>query len=248
MALTPACQSSYFTRFYAINSAELSKPYVRLALVFAPSQSREAAYEMIAIRINIEPLFIRIPRGLTSRFRLAVYWLLGMKQGKKNRMEGGGRCRRLRQIQIGDYNAFTQGCWLWPEDTPYQGIRIRIGNGNYFNRNLMIDACGYVEIGDENMFGPDVYITDSNHTFGLDVSPKVEPMQAGRVLIGNRCWIGAKAVILKDVELGDGCVVGAGAVVTHSVPPGLVVAGIPARPIDSHNPQSEKLLTQTSLS
>jgi acetyltransferase-like isoleucine patch superfamily enzyme len=187
------------------------------------------------MRKNVEALLIRSPRGLASRIRLAVYHLLGMKQGIKNRMEGGGRCRRVRQIQLGNYNAFTQGCWLWPEDTNHNGIRICIGNGNYFNRNLMIDACGYVEIGDENMFGPDVYITDSNHTFGPGISPKFAPMQAGRVLIGNRCWVGAKVVILKDVELGDGCVIGAGAVVTHSVPPGIVVAGIPAKPISRIN-------------
>lgn len=47
--------------------------------------------------------------------------------------------------------------------------------------------------------------------------------------LGNRCWIGAKAVILKDVELGDSCVVGAGAVVTKSFPAGSVIVGVPAR-------------------
>lgn len=186
------------------------------------------------MRLHVEPLLIRIPRGLASRLRLIAYRLMGMKQGNSNRMEGGGRCRRLRQIHIGNDNAFTQGCWLWPEDADYDGIRIRIGNGNYFNRNLMIDACGYVEIGDENMFGPDVYITDSNHRFGQGISPKAAPMHTGRVRIGDRCWIGAKVVILKDVELGDGCVVGAGAVVTRSVPPGVVVAGIPAKEIHIH--------------
>jgi maltose O-acetyltransferase len=178
-----------------------------------------------------EPIFLRIPRGAASRIRLFVYRLLGMKQGKRNRMEGGGRCRRLSQIEIGDYNAFTEGCWLWPLDERYEGTRIRIGNGNYFNRNLMIDACGCVEIGNDNMFGPDVYIADSNHTFAAGVSPKQLPMSRGRVKIGNRCWIGAKAVILKDVDLGDGCVVGAGAVVTKSFPAGTIVAGIPARVI-----------------
>ena len=45
-------------------------------------------------------------------------------------------------IEIGDYNAFTQGCWLWPIDTDGQKTRIRIGCRNYFNRNLMIDAGG----------------------------------------------------------------------------------------------------------
>jgi acetyltransferase-like isoleucine patch superfamily enzyme len=166
-----------------------------------------------------------------SRLRLAVYWAFGMRQGEKNRMEGGGRVRRCSQIAIGNNNAFTQGCWLWPEDTDFAGIRIRIGNSNYFNRNVMIDACCSVEIGDRNMFGPDVYITDSNHQSRHGFSPGELPMDRGTVVIGNRCWVGAKAVILKGVQLGDGCVVGAGAVVTRSVEPGAVVAGVPARPL-----------------
>jgi maltose O-acetyltransferase len=180
----------------------------------------------------IEPLLLRIPRGAMSRLRLSVYRVLGMRQGKKNRMEGGGRVRRCSQIAIGDNNAFTQGCWLWPEDTDFAGIRIRIGNSNYFNRNLMIDACGSVEIGDRNMFGPDVYITDSDHQFRDGFGPGELPMNRGTVVIGDRCWIGAKAVILKGVKLGDGCVVAAGAVVTRSVEAGEVVAGVPARPLD----------------
>jgi len=181
----------------------------------------------------MESLLARIPRGAMSRLRLAAYRLLGMKQGHHNRMEGGGRCRRLNQIEIGSYNAFTQGCWLWPVDESFDGIRIRIGSGNYFNRNVMIDACGLVEIGNDNMFGPDVYIADSNHTRVVGTSPKQLPMDRGRIKIGNHCWIGAKAVLLKDVELGDGCVVAAGAVVTKSVPAGIVVGGVPARPLDS---------------
>ena len=180
---------------------------------------------------KIEPMLLRVPRGATSRVRLAFYRALGMQLGKRNRMEGHGRVRRCRQIAIGDYNAFSQGCWLWPEDADYDGIRVHVGNGNYFNRNVMIDACGSVTIGDENMFGPDVYIADSNHLFGVGVSPKALPMDRGTVRIGNRCWIGARVIILKDVEIGDGSVVAAGSVVTHSVAPGQVVAGVPARPI-----------------
>lgn len=181
--------------------------------------------------LRLEPLLLTRPRGFTSRIRLAFYALLGMRQGERNRMEGGGRCRRLKNIEIGSYNAFTQGCWLWPEDASHDGIRIRIGSGNYFNRNVMVDACGLIEIGDNNMFGPDVYMTDSNHTFGHGVSPKAAAMDRGTIKVGNDCWIGAKAVILKDVELGDGSIVAAGAVVTKSVPPGQVVGGVPARPL-----------------
>ncbi len=182
--------------------------------------------------MSLEATLLKSSRGLTSRIRILFYRMLGLRAGKRNRIEGGGRFRRLSQISIGDFNAFTQGCWLWPEDTDYAGVRIQIGNRNYFNRNVMIDSCGAVIIGNENMFGPDIYITDSNHTWGPGLSPGREPMKKGRVLIGNRCWIGAKAIILSGVELGDGCVVGAGAVVTKSVAPGTVVAGIPARPLN----------------
>lgn len=181
------------------------------------------------MRNLLEYLLLTASRGAASRVRLGVYRLLGMKTGARNRIEGHGRVRRCSQIEIGSYNAFTQGCWLWPDNQNYEGVRIRIGNRNYFNRNLMIDACGLVEIGNQNMVGPDVYITDSNHRFGSDLAPNEQPMDVGKVKIGNRCWIGAKVVILKDVELGDGCVVGAGAVVTRSVAPGSIVAGVPAQ-------------------
>jgi acetyltransferase-like isoleucine patch superfamily enzyme len=181
--------------------------------------------------ISFDHLVFRVPRGALSRVRLLVYRALGMRQGKRNRMEGGGRVRRCRQISIGNYNAFTQGCWLWPEDTDNSGIRICIGNSNFFNRNVMVDSCGYIEIGDQNMFGPDVYMTDSNHQFGRDLAPSELPMDRGTVIIGSRCWVGAKAVILKGARLGNGCVVAAGAVVNCAVEPGQVVAGVPARPI-----------------
>jgi acetyltransferase-like isoleucine patch superfamily enzyme len=166
-----------------------------------------------------------------SRLRLLIYGALGMRQGKRNRMEGGGRIRRCSQIVIGNHNAFTQGYWLWPDDIDFCGARIQIGNSNYFNRNLMIDACGSVQIGDQNMFGPDVYITDSNHRFGKGLVPSAQPMDRGSVVIGHRCWIGAKAVILKGARLEDGCVVAAGAVVNGVVKAGQVVGGVPARPI-----------------
>jgi acetyltransferase-like isoleucine patch superfamily enzyme len=179
-----------------------------------------------------EYYLLTFPRGFMSRIRVFFYRLLGLKAGQCNRFETS-RCRRLAQIEIGSYNSFSAGCSLWPENSEFSGVRIRIGDKNYFNRNVMIDACGYVEIGDENMFGPDIYITDSNHTFGAGLVPHTQPMQVGHVKIGNRCWIGAKAIILKDVELGDGCVVAAGAAVTKSFPANSLVGGVPARLIRS---------------
>jgi len=53
----------------------------------------------------------------------------------------------------------------------------------------------------------------------------------GDVIIGNDVWIGASAVILSGVSIGDGAVIGAYAVVSKSVPAYTVAVGNPARPV-----------------
>lgn len=49
------------------------------------------------------------------------------------------------------------------------------------------------------------------------------------VHIGNDVWIGARAIIVDGVRIGDGAVIAAGAVVTKDVPPYAIVAGVPAK-------------------
>jgi acetyltransferase-like isoleucine patch superfamily enzyme len=51
--------------------------------------------------------------------------------------------------------------------------------------------------------------------------------------IGENCFIGGNSLILPGVQIGDGCVVGAGSVVTKDVPSGCIVAGNPARILQS---------------
>ncbi len=52
-----------------------------------------------------------------------------------------------------------------------------------------------------------------------------------KVMIGNDVWIGAYAIVLPGVTVGDGAVIGAGAVVTKDVPPYSIVVGVPAKVI-----------------
>lgn len=49
------------------------------------------------------------------------------------------------------------------------------------------------------------------------------------VTIGNDVWVGARAVILDGVSVGNGAVIAAGAVVTKDVPPYAIVGGVPAK-------------------
>lgn len=59
-----------------------------------------------------------------------------------------------------------------------------------------------------------------------------------RVNIGHDTWIGHKAIIMPEVQIGNGAVVAAGAVVTKDVAPYTVVAGVPAKPIRHRFPRT----------
>lgn len=72
--------------------------------------------------------------------------------------------------------------------------------------------------------GNDVIIRQ-NTTFGIASLDALHD----RPVIGNGVQIGAGAVIVGRLHVGDGAIVGANAVVTKSVPPGAVVGGVPAR-------------------
>lgn len=96
-----------------------------------------------------------------------------------------------------------------------------------FSRSLgcYIQATNGIEFGDGVMFGPGVRIISANHdTANLRHAwAPAEPIR-----IGKDSWIGANAVILPGVQLGERVIVGAGAVVTKSFPSDVVIAGNPA--------------------
>jgi acetyltransferase-like isoleucine patch superfamily enzyme len=101
---------------------------------------------------------------------------------------------------------------------------IHIGNGTYLNRGVEIVASRSVTIGQDCMIARDTLIMDTDQHalpgLGLVSHP---------VVIGDRVWIGARAIILKGVHIGDDAIVAAGAVVTRDVPANATVAGVPAK-------------------
>ena len=104
------------------------------------------------------------------------------------------------------------------------GATLSLASG-YANYGLRLECYQSIRIGFDAAIGPEVMIRDSdNH--GVDGKPATAP-----VVIGNHVWIGARAVILKGVTIGDGAVIAAGAVVQRDVPAGALVGGVPARVI-----------------
>jgi acetyltransferase-like isoleucine patch superfamily enzyme len=61
--------------------------------------------------------------------------------------------------------------------------------------------------------------------------PHVDALSKGGIVVGHDVWIGANALILSGVTIGNGAVVAAGAVVSKDIPPYAVVGGVPAKVI-----------------
>ena len=108
------------------------------------------------------------------------------------------------------------------------GGRLTVGHGTNVNGLGTRLLCAQeVTIGAHCTFSWDVQVLDTD--FHAITSDGVERPSVAPVRIGDRVWVGTRAVVLKGVTIGDGAVVAAGAVVTSDVPAGAVVAGVPAR-------------------
>ena len=118
---------------------------------------------------------------------------------------------------------------------------IHVGHDSLIGEYTVIRGQGGVTIGDRVYTSPFTQIIAVNHVFDDPDKPFVDQgITAEGILIDDDVWIGASAVITDGVKIGKGAVVAAGAVVTKDVPPHTVVAGVPARPIRTIDPSSDR--------
>jgi acetyltransferase-like isoleucine patch superfamily enzyme len=129
------------------------------------------------------------------------------------------------------------GCPWWPNSLRVLALRwagYRVGHPVYVGEGLIVvdllRAAGDLRIDDFVSIAPRVTLvlrSSANHgdlveLIGAEEAPiHIEP----------HAWIGAGAIILPGVTVGQRAVVAAGAVVTKNVPAHTIVAGVPARPI-----------------
>lgn len=101
--------------------------------------------------------------------------------------------------------------------------------GDHSRVGLHNTVIGPVSIGSHVHLAQGVTVTALNHRFDDPHRPIDEQgVSLAPVAIADDVWVGAGAVILPGVTIGSHSVVAAGAVVTGDVPPGSLVAGVPA--------------------
>ena len=134
-----------------------------------------------------------------------------------------------RQLLVERLGGVGEGVVIRPPFHFDYGYNIKVGNGVFLNFNCVILDVVQVEIGDMTQIGPGVQILTADHP--RDPALRAQGLEFGRpIRIGRNVWIGAGALIMPGVTIGDDALIGAGSVVTRDVAPGVTVMGNPARP------------------
>jgi len=131
--------------------------------------------------------------------------------------------RKVMGFKIGMGSSIFMGCKF---DCPGNLI---IGRNSVINANCRLDSRGGLEIGNNVSVSEDVLFLTADHNEDLiGVSGRSK-----RICIEDFVWIGTRAMVLPGVIIEKGAVVAAGAIVTRSVKYLNVVAGIPAKIINT---------------
>jgi serine O-acetyltransferase len=107
--------------------------------------------------------------------------------------------------------------------------QIEIHPGATIGRHFFIDHGSGVVIGETAEIGDNVLIYQGVVLGGTSLEKKKR-----HPTLGNEVVIGAGAVLLGPIHVGDGAKIGAGSVVIHDVPPEKTVVGVPARVAGEH--------------
>ena len=131
-----------------------------------------------------------------------------------------------------------ENCYLEPPfHANWGGAHMHLGDSVYANFNFTAVDDSHIYIGSYTMIGPNVTVATAGHPILPELREKAYQFNMP-VHIGRNCWIGAGAMIMPGVTIGDNSVIGAGSVVTKDIPANVVAYGNPcrvAREINEHD-------------
>jgi acetyltransferase-like isoleucine patch superfamily enzyme len=152
-----------------------------------------------------------LPEGRVATLRTSLIRAIGLRIGPGTRFFG------MPKIQSSPLGLFGP-----------IGPKLRIGAQCEIGVRVILEFGELLTIGDRTSLADGVVILTTTHLLG-PMAHRAGPLVRSPVVIGNDVAIGADAIILPGVTIGDAARVLPNAVVNTSVAPGATVSGIPAR-------------------
>jgi acetyltransferase-like isoleucine patch superfamily enzyme len=108
---------------------------------------------------------------------------------------------------------------------------ISIGKRTTVGYHTFIFASSRIEIGNDCLIAPFVYIVDSNHSIVKNKRINQQRNSSEKIVIKDDVWLGSNVTILKGVTIGEGAVIAAGSLVNKDIEPYSINAGSPSKVI-----------------
>ena len=172
---------------------------------------------------------------------MSGYLVIGQRSVYRGDLSVRGRLGS--RVEVGD-DSIVEGNIVLERD----GAQVKIGDRTFVGGKTYVGSAASVTIGDDVLISFDVLVMD-HHGHSLDFNRRSSDVldwgsgckdwsnvPSSPVHIGDKVWIGARAIVLSGVSIGEGAVVGCGSVVTKDVAPWTVVAGNPARLVRTQDP------------
>lgn len=178
-----------------------------------------------------DAIFGNLPGVIGIKVRYFIYRNRFLSCGPRVSFLQGCSIHNFRKIRIAGYASFGPNTQIFADQST-QGIEI--GEHVSCNSNVMINADKSlgIKIGAYCLIGPNVVFRAADHVFAnREMFIQKQGDKAGRIVVEDDVWIGANAVILKNVTIKKGAIVAAGAVVVNDVLEYQIVGGVPAKPI-----------------
>lgn len=176
-------------------------------------------------------IFQRLLEGETVSFNDTDYYQISnaCNETRKllvrlNKTSDPGEIRKLLGIITG--SSVDAGTMVFPPFQVNYGKNTNIGKNVFINFDCTFLDLGGITIEDNVMLAPKVSLLSEGHPLFANDR---QSLTAGKIHIKKNAWIGAGAIILQGVTIGENAVVAAGAVVSRDVAANTVVGGIPAR-------------------
>lgn len=151
--------------------------------------------------------------------------------GERSVIVPPARVEQPESIAIGRGVLIHEHAWLLARPAAGTGAALVVGDRTVINRCVKIVCLGQVTIGDDCIIGDHAYLSDVEYELSpFDVPPEHRSLTVPQpVVLEPGAALGVGVVVKPGVTIGERAYVGAGAIVTKDVPAGCLAIGAPAR-------------------